>query len=47
VKIKKINIEIEENPKITGIGDYWDNQIVERITKLLCENSDIFPMMHS
>jgi len=25
MKIKKINIGIEENPKIAGIGDYWDN----------------------
>jgi hypothetical protein len=39
----KVNIGIEENPKIVSIGDYWDNQTVERITELLCECSDLFP----
>jgi hypothetical protein len=42
MKVKKVNIGIEENPKIASIGDYWDNQTVERITKLLREYSDLF-----
>jgi hypothetical protein len=25
------------------IGDYWDEKIVESITDLLCEYSDLFP----
>jgi hypothetical protein len=25
LKIKKVNIGIEENPNISSIGDYWDN----------------------
>jgi len=28
---------------LTSIGDYWDEQTLERITKLLCEYSDPFP----
>jgi hypothetical protein len=27
-----------------SIGDYWDEQTVERITELLHEYSDLFPM---
>jgi hypothetical protein len=26
-----------------SIGDYWDEKTLERITKLLCEYSDLFP----
>jgi hypothetical protein len=37
LNIKKANIGTKENPKIATIGDYFDNQTVERITKLLCE----------
>jgi hypothetical protein len=33
-----------KNPKMESIGDYWDEQIVERITKLLREYNDMFPM---
>jgi hypothetical protein len=47
LKIKKVNIGTTENPKIASIGDYWDNQIVERITELLREYSDLFPAMFS
>jgi len=43
LKIKKVNIGTIENPKIASIQYYWDNQIVERITKLLHEYSDLFP----
>ena len=37
IKVKKVNIGTTDNPKMTSIGDYWDEQIVERITELLCE----------
>jgi hypothetical protein len=42
IKVKKVNIGTKENPKMESIGDYWDEQTLERITKLLCEYSDLF-----
>jgi hypothetical protein len=47
LKIKKVNIGTVENPKIASIGDYWDNQTVERITELLHEYNDLFPTTFS
>jgi hypothetical protein len=43
IKVKKVNIGTTENPKMASIGDYWDEQTVESITKLLCEYNDLFP----
>jgi hypothetical protein len=43
IKVKKVNIEIVENPKMASIGDYWDEQTVESITELFHEYSDLFP----
>jgi alpha/beta superfamily hydrolase len=43
IKVKKVNIGIVEHPKMTNIGDYWDEKIVESITKLLQEYNDLFP----
>jgi hypothetical protein len=43
IKVKKVNIETTDNPKMASIGDYWDEQTIERITDLLCEYSDMFP----
>jgi hypothetical protein len=43
IKVKKVNIGTTDNPKMVSIGDYWDEQTVERITKLLCEYNDLFP----
>ena len=43
LKIKKVNIGSPENPKFTNIGDYWDEEIVVKITKLLHEYQDLFP----
>jgi hypothetical protein len=42
--VNKVNIGTTDNPKMESIGDYWDEQIVKRITELLCEYSDMFPM---
>jgi CTP:phosphocholine cytidylyltransferase-like protein len=42
IKVKKVNIGTTEQPKIASIGDYWDEQTVESITKLLHEYSDLF-----
>jgi hypothetical protein len=43
IKVNKVNIGTVENPKMASIGDYWDEQIVESITELLHEYSDLFP----
>jgi hypothetical protein len=43
IKVKKVSIGTTDNSKMDSIGDYMDEQIVERITKLLCEYSDMFP----
>jgi hypothetical protein len=32
IKVKKANIGTTENPKMASIGDYWDEQTIERIT---------------
>ena len=37
IKTPKMNIRIEENPKPTIIGDYWDEEIVAQIAYLLRE----------
>jgi hypothetical protein len=42
IKVKKVNIGTIDNPKMASIGDYWDEQIVERTTELLCEYNDLF-----
>jgi hypothetical protein len=47
MKIKKLNIAIEESLNIVIIGDSLDNQTMERITELHHEYSDIFPTTFS
>ena len=47
LKIKKVNIGSPENPKFTNIGDYWDEEIVAKITDLLLEYQDLFPTSFS
>jgi hypothetical protein len=47
LKIKKVNIGNAENPKKESIGDYWDNHTIERITELLHEYNDLFPVTFS
>jgi hypothetical protein len=37
IKVKKVNIGTAEKPKMAIIGDYWDDQTIESITKLLHE----------
>jgi len=44
IKVNKVNIGTNDNPKMESIGDYWDEKTVERITELLHEYSDMFPM---
>ena len=43
VKIKKVNIETKENPKVASIGDYWDDETIRHIVDLLQEYQDLFP----
>jgi hypothetical protein len=43
IKVKKVNIGTTKNLKMANIRDYWDKQIVERITELLHKYSDLFP----
>jgi len=43
VKIKKVNIGSEEEPKFTSIRDYWDDEKVESIADLLRDYQDLFP----
>ena len=43
LKTFKVNIGTAEVPKFASIGDYWDEQTMCRITKLLHEYQDLFP----
>ena len=42
LKIKKVNIVSNENPKFSNIGYYWDDDTVGKITELLHEFRDLF-----
>ena len=44
LKLRKVNIGTEENPKFANIGDYWDNETMAQIIDLLHEFWDLFPM---
>ena len=47
LKIRKVNIGTEENPKFASVGDYWDEETMENITDLLHEFQDLFPTKFS
>jgi hypothetical protein len=47
IKMKKHNIGIEEAPKMTIIGDYWDKETVTQVVDLLKEYEDLFPCIFS
>ena len=47
LKIQKVNIGMEEEPKFMNIGDYWDEETMENIINLLHEFQDLFPMKFS
>ena len=42
LKIRKVNIGLEENPKFSNIGDYWDKETMAKIMYLLYEFQYIF-----
>jgi hypothetical protein len=44
IKIKKVNIGTEETPKLANVGDYWDAATIDKITELLHEYQDLFPL---
>ena len=44
LKLKKVNIVSQENPKFANIGDYWDDETVGNITYLFHEFQYMFPM---
>jgi hypothetical protein len=43
IKIKKVNIGIEQTPNLANVGDYWDAATIDKITELLHEYQDLFP----
>ena len=42
LRIRKVNIGMEENPKFASVGDYWDEETMENIMDLLHEFQDLF-----
>ena len=42
LKIRKVNIGTEENPKFASVGDYWDKETMEKITDMLHGFQDLF-----
>ena len=44
LKIKKVNIGLEANLKLSSIGDYWDDQTIGQVVDLLQEYQDLFPI---
>ena len=44
LKIRKVNIGSEENPKFGNVRDYWGEEKMAKITDLLHELQDLFLM---
>ena len=47
LKTRTVNIGSEAQPKFATIGDYWDNEMVSKVTQLLHEYQDLFPTKFS
>ena len=47
LKTRQVNIGSEEMPKYATIGDYWDEEMVNKVTQLLHEYQDLFPTKFS
>jgi hypothetical protein len=43
IKTQKVNIGMPKNPKFAQIGEYWSDEIVEKIPYLLQEYQYLFP----
>ena len=44
---RKVNIGSEAKSKYATIGDYWDEDIVNKITNMLHEYQELFPTKFS
>jgi hypothetical protein len=42
IKIKKVNIGIEQTLNLANVGDYWDVATIDKIAELLHEYQDLF-----
>jgi hypothetical protein len=45
--MKKVNIGTMKNPKFVQIGDYWNDETIEKVADLLREYQDLFPTTFS
>jgi hypothetical protein len=43
IKIKKVNIGIDQSPNFVNVGDYWNVSTIDKITELMHEYQDLFP----
>lgn len=47
LKTKPVNIGSEVQPKFENIGDYWDEDTMEKVVEILWEYQDLFPKKFS
>lgn len=47
MKLWEVNIGTTEQPKLAKIWDYWDDDTVRKVAKLLTEYQDLFPSKFS
>ena len=47
LKLREVNIGIEEQPELAKIGDYRDDDTIGKVAELLMEYQDMFPMKFS
>ena len=47
LNIRNVNIGTQENQKFASVGEYWDEETMEKITDLLHEFQDLFPTKFS
>ncbi|GLJ56403.1 hypothetical protein SUGI_1222710 [Cryptomeria japonica] len=44
LKIRQLNSDTEEKPRLASIGDYWDEKTISEVAALLIQKSvDLFP----
>ena len=44
IRTEQVNIGSEAEPKFANIVDYWDDDTISKVTELLHEYQDLFPM---
>jgi hypothetical protein len=47
LRMRKVNIGTKDKPKFVNIGDYWNDETIQKIIDLLCEYQDLFPTTFS